>query len=696
MKKILLTMLACLTVLLTAGIFTTDAQAAEASEDPLYGRAHGEIDEGFYDENASNGISLFSNGIVQERAGTTVRKGIDVSKWQGDIDWTAVKNSGVEFAIVRVGNRTTGTGVLEEDPNYQKNIEGALNAGLKVGVYIFSQAINEQEAIEEADFLLNRIYQYNITLPLVIDYEYAAGNSGRLYDAHLSKAQATAVVNAFCARVTQYGYTGMVYANKSMLTNQLNADDISSKYRVWLANYTKTVIDDKGKIVQLDMQWGEIPPQTTYGGVMHFWQYSSQGSVPGINGYVDLNYWYDDGTISGKDYGAVFDAIYYADHNQDLKDAYGYDGAALLEHFINFGMSEGRQGNADFNVFSYKNLYPDLRREYGNDLKSYYLHYINSGRFEGRITTGYENTLVGAVTTYNGVDYSRVYDYNYYVSQNSDVKNEYGFDDEAVLAHFVNFGMPEGRQGKETFNVNSYRNQYADLRRTYGDNLSSYYLHYINYGYREGRTGTGYENTMVGAVATYNGVNYAAVYDYNYYVSKNPDIKREYGADDAAVLAHFVNFGMSEGRQGKESFNVYSYKNRYADLRSAYGNDLKAYYLHYVNYGRAEGRAGTGYENTLVDAVTTYNGVNYAGVYNYDYYTSANPDVKQTYGTDDAAVLAHFVNFGMKEGRQASENFNVWNYRGRYADLEAAFGNDLVQYYLHYLNNGIGEGRDGR
>ena len=106
--------------------------------------------------------------------------------------------------------------------------------------------------------------------------------------------------------------------------------------------------------------------------------------------------------------------------------------------------------------------------------------------------------------------------------------------------------MPEGRQGKETFNVNSYRNKYVDLRKTYGDNLSSYYLHYINYGYREGRTGTGYENTMVGAVTTYNGVNYAAVYDYNYYVAKNSDIKKEYGADDAAVLAHFVNFGMSE------------------------------------------------------------------------------------------------------------------------------------------------------
>lgn len=107
-------------------------------------------------------------------------------------------------------------------------------AGLKVGVYMFSQAINEQEAIEEADYLLERVYKYDITLPLVIDYEYASGNTGRLYDANLSREQATAVVNAFCARVTQYGYTGMVYANRSMLTNDLNTSDIEDKYRVWL------------------------------------------------------------------------------------------------------------------------------------------------------------------------------------------------------------------------------------------------------------------------------------------------------------------------------------------------------------------------------------------------------------------------------------------------------------------------------
>ena len=349
----------------------------------------------------------------------------------------------------------------------------------------------------------------------------------------------------------------------------------------------------------------------------------------GINGDVDLDYWYDDGTISGKDYGAVFDITYYADHNQDLKDAYGYDGTALLQHFINVGMSEGRQGNAGFNVFSYKNLYPDLRQTYGNDLKSYYLHYINNGRFEGRVTTGYENTLVGAIATYNGVNYSRVYDYNYYVSHNADIKDAYGFDDEAVLAHFVSFGMQEGRQGKENFNVISYRNQYADLRRAYGNICQAIISTISITDIRKAGQGTGYENMLAGAVTTYNGVNYSAVYDYNYYVAKNPDIKKKYGADDAAVLAHFVKFGMSEGRQSKESFNVHSYKNRYADLRSAYGNDLKAYYLHYVNYGCKEGRTGTGYENTLVGTVTTYNGVNYAEVYNYDYYTSANPDVKR-------------------------------------------------------------------
>lgn len=293
---------------------------------------------------------------------------------------------------------------------------------------------------------------------------------------------------------------------------------------------------------------------------------------------------------NGVNYAAVYDYNYYISQYPDINKAYGGDDTAVLAHFVNSGMSEGRQGIGSFNVYSYRNQYADLRGAYGNNLKSYYLHYVNNGKAEGRKGTGC-NTLQGGVTIYNGVDYSAVYNYDYYTSQYGDIKKAYGGDDVAVLAHFVNNGMSEGRQGISSFNVYSYRNQYADLRGAYGNNLKSYYLHYVNNGKAEGRKGTGC-NTLQGATTVYNGVNYAAVYDYNYYISQYGDIKKAYEGNDAAVLAHFVNNGMSEGRQGNSEFNVYAYRNNNLDLKGAYGNDLKAYYLHYVNYGKAEGRSG--------------------------------------------------------------------------------------------------------
>ena len=292
----------------------------------------------------------------------------------------------------------------------------------------------------------------------------------------------------------------------------------------------------------------------------------------------------------GVDYSSVFDATYYLNKYSDLRAAYGSNKNEAFLHFLNYGMNEGRQGISTFDVHSYRNQYADLRRAYGNNLKNYYLHYINYGKKEGRKGTGC-TTLQGAATVYNGINYGAVYDYNYYINTYGDIRKAYGGDDLAVLAHFVNYGMNEGRQGNSSFNVYSYRNQYADLRAAYGTNLKSYYLHYINYGKKEGRKGIGC-TTLQGFVTVYNGVNYGAVYDYNYYVNKYSDIKKAYGDNDTAVLAHFVNYGMKEGRQAHMNFNVYNYKNRYADLQRAYGNNLKSYYLHYINYGQKEGRNG--------------------------------------------------------------------------------------------------------
>ena len=113
----------------------------------------------------------------------------------------------------------------------------------------------------------------------------------------------------------------------------------------------------------------------------------------------------------------------------------------------------------------------------------------------------------------------------------------------------------------------------------------------MNYGAKEGRKGAGC-TTVQGATTVYNGVDYSAVYDYYYYVSNNSDIKNAYGNGDQAVLAHFVNYGMKEGRQAKADFNAGVYRENYADLQSAYGNDLKSYYLHYMNFGKKEGRSG--------------------------------------------------------------------------------------------------------
>ena len=196
------------------------------------------------------------------------------------------------------------------------------------------------------------------------------------------------------------------------------------------------------------------------------------------------------------------------------------------------------------------------------------------------------------ITVYNGVDYSAVYDFQYYLNNNPDIKAYYGdHNDAAVLSHFVNYGMTEGRIAKESFNVQIYRLNYADLRDAYGDNMRLYYRHYMIQGQYEGRNATTLNSESVVGETTYNGTDYSAVYDYQYYLKNNPDIEAYFGdGNDRAVLQHFVNYGMSEGRIAKSTFNVQFYKNAYADLRDAFGDNLQRYYWHYIVQGQYEGR----------------------------------------------------------------------------------------------------------
>lgn len=289
------------------------------------------------------------------------------------------------------------------------------------------------------------------------------------------------------------------------------------------------------------------------------------------------------------------------------------------------------------------------------------------------------------------VDYSAVFDAAYYANRYPDLKAAFGNDESALLQHFIQYGMAEGRQGSSQFDVYSYKNLYPDLRAAFGNNLKSYYMHYISSGKAEGRKATGV-NTLQNPITTYNGIDYSAVYDYNYYLKKYSDLAKIYTNDDIGLLAHFVNCGMGEGRQAKDSFDVFSYRNQYQDLRVAFGNNLKSYYMHYISNGKAEGRKATGVKS-IQNPITTYNGVDYSSVYDYNFYIKKYSDLARIYTNDEVGLLAHFVNCGMAEGRQAKANFDVFSYRNQYQDLRLAFGKDLKSYYFHYMNSGKKEGR---
>ena len=299
-------------------------------------------------------------------------------------------------------------------------------------------------------------------------------------------------------------------------------------------------------------------------------------------------------------------------------------------------------------------------------------------------------------TVYAGVDYSPVYDYSYYTKNNVDVAMSFPGDEEKVLKHFVEFGMSEGRQANEDFVVTGYKNRYGDLRAAFGNDLEKYYKHFLDYGVDEGRDGSACP-TVENPITKYKGIDYKLVYDYATYKGKYEDLAKAFKDDDVAYLKHFVEFGMNEGRDAiaTATFSIKSYKNANVDLRKAFGNNLKQYYMHYIYYGNKENRTVTGKDDTIVDPITEYNGVDYKDVYNATTYYNNYIDLRLAIGLDDQALLEHFVKFGMREGRKASAEFDVEYYVTTYEDLQKAFGSDLKKYYEHYINFGKKEGRDG-
>lgn len=200
--------------------------------------------------------------------------GIDVSEHQDEIKWKKVKSSGADFVFIRAGYRSAETGELKEDADFRKNIKKANKAGIMCGAYFYSQALNEDEAVEEAEYLLKLVKRYDIEMPLVIDYElYNGGRLQQKVEAGEMPASSMYhdVVLAFCRRVEKEGYESAVYANYDMLTNYMDSTLLDEEAVIWAAQYGGAC-DVKGNY--------------------RYWQCAEDAAVGGIDGNVDHDIWY--------------------------------------------------------------------------------------------------------------------------------------------------------------------------------------------------------------------------------------------------------------------------------------------------------------------------------------------------------------------------------------------------------------------
>ena len=226
----------------------------------------------------TTGVSGFTGSTYTHNgafANAIIIDGVDVSYVQkNNVDWKKAKADGVDFAIIRVGARGYGqAGKLIEDDYYKENIQAAKEAGIMVGAYFFSQALDPLEAYAEAAYTLELLEGIELDLPVYMDYEFAGGNAGRLTNAQLSKLKMTENAEMFCQTIEEGGYKAGFYANRNFLNKTVDGHALGQKWPVWLAQYNTS---------------------SDYAGTYHMWQYSSSGSIDGYNGRVDVNFMYMD------------------------------------------------------------------------------------------------------------------------------------------------------------------------------------------------------------------------------------------------------------------------------------------------------------------------------------------------------------------------------------------------------------------
>lgn len=225
-----------------------------------------DLNKNNYDLKAN--LNMDEDKLEYKDRAITSKRGVDVSKYQGTIDWAKVKAAGIDFAMIRVGARGYGSAQLMLDDNFVTNIMGARAAGLETGAYFFSQATTEEEAVEEANFTVGALMNYGATYPVAIDVEWIENDRARTDD--LTAEERTDLAVKYCETIKAFGYKPMIYATRDMLIAGMLPDKLKD-YDVWLSDDYRPEVG------------------TDYPYEFNMWQYTKKGSVDGIPGEVDIN-----------------------------------------------------------------------------------------------------------------------------------------------------------------------------------------------------------------------------------------------------------------------------------------------------------------------------------------------------------------------------------------------------------------------
>lgn len=318
-------------------------------------------------------------------------KGIDVSKWQGTIDWQKVKNVGIDFAIIREGyGKKSPTQI---DKKFKENIQGAKSVGINCGVYHYSYADSIEDAKLEAEFCLENIQGYSLEYPVVFDFE----DKEML---KLTNRQRTDICKAFCKEIEKNGYYAMFYCNLNWLENYLYKDELLSKYDLWLA------------------QWNVNKPSYPSG----IWQYFEVGKIDGINGNVDLN-------ISYKNYPEIIKSKGLNGFKSDTSDSKNQNSSSNQELFTSYIVNTGESlwsiaekmlGNGSlykkikqFNNLATDVIYPgqSLKIPKTNTQVSYNTHTVKKGETLWEIAKKYygDGSKYKQIKKINGLDEDKIY-----------------------------------------------------------------------------------------------------------------------------------------------------------------------------------------------------------------------------------------------------------------------------------------------